>query len=36
MAVVPQSPERFIPILSRRIVEKLLGVALPDAAQKAK
>jgi hypothetical protein len=34
MAVVPQNPERFIPTLSRRIVEKLLGVTLPDAAQK--
>jgi len=36
MAVVPQSPERFIPTLSRRVVEKLLGVTLPDTTEKTK
>lgn len=35
IAMVPQSPERFIPILSRRIVEKLPGVTLPDTAATA-
>ena len=36
VALVSESPERFIPTLSRHIVEKLLGVTLPDTGQKSK
>ena len=36
VALLSESPERFIPTLSRRIVEKLFGVALPVNGQTGK
>ncbi len=36
VALLSESPERFIPTLSRRVVEKLLGIALPVNSQTGK
>ncbi len=33
MALIPETPERFIPILSHRVVSRLLGVSLPEPTE---